>query len=362
MKFVLQFENLSFFVGRDENGHHIKTDDPVIACEWDSYNAARESEACKAFPHDRLTVMPAEGEDFSACLGEDEGSCVMDCGCVLYRSASYTDREVSITFCPLHEQAERFREVLGRLHDLCSELVEDPDRPDWPERKAMVDLLVNDSLPLFAPGERGKAPAAPVVPVAPPVAVKVEDRAIPADPEDKNEERSGWAASALDEFQSLTNCDDEDRLCDLLANLGHYADRNGLDLGAELRRAEFHYVDESGGEGVQFDFLPPVSAPVPDWHEVRKVLVLSTLHLRQESFELYTIPDRSLTSFELHPIRDGHVCKLPADDEDAPAGKYESDLLAVFDYARSVGLHDYELIIFDCDGPQVPALPVYPIE
>lgn len=161
MKFNLAFEASSFFVGRNESGEFIKTNDSDLIKEFDSFQAAQESPAHEFFAHDRLSVVVADdegGNHFSACLGEDESACSLDCGCILWRSASYTDREVSITFCPLHEQAEKVRSVLGRLHDLCSELVEDPDRPDWPERKAIVDLLVNESLPLFAEGERGKAP------------------------------------------------------------------------------------------------------------------------------------------------------------------------------------------------------------
>lgn len=148
------------------------------------------------------------------------------------------------------QKGRKALEVLGRLHDAVSDYLEAGMIEG--DTSALASFLVNESLPLFGEGERAKAPA-----VAAPAAA---DRPVPPDPEGQNEERAGWAASALDEFQSLTGADAEDSICDLLANLGHYADRNGYNLKAEVRRAAMHYTDETSGKGGQFDFLSPVPA------------------------------------------------------------------------------------------------------
>ena len=202
MKFNLAFKASTFFVGRNENGEFIKTDDSELIKEFDSFEAAEESPAHEFFKHDTLTVMPVEGSEFSACLGEDENSCVLGCGCVMYRSASYTDREVSITFCPLHEHAEKVRDVLGRLHDKVSDLIEETDFLDGMRQsdpagyKALVDLLVNESLPLFSEGERGKAT---VVPAADSVALAALRRVLPYVPGYAEKDTAGrpWLANAL---------------------------------------------------------------------------------------------------------------------------------------------------------------------
>lgn len=88
---------------------------------------------------------------------------------------------------------------------------------------------------------------------------------LPPDPEGKNEERADWAGAAISTFMSETRTDEGDALSDLLADLGHWADRNGARLSSidggpcsllsELRRAAFHYDEETGGKGQQFEFL-----------------------------------------------------------------------------------------------------------
>jgi hypothetical protein len=42
-----------------------------------------------------------------------------------------------------------------------------------------------------------------------------------------NEDRANWAQTSVDAFQNITNCDDEDAIGDLLANLCHLIARNG---------------------------------------------------------------------------------------------------------------------------------------
>ena len=71
---------------------------------------------------------------------------------------------------------------------------------------------------------------------------------LPPDPENQNDERAEWAASALRDFQRRTGTDDEDTLSDLLCDLMHWSDRNNCDFGAELSRARMHYEAETAAE------------------------------------------------------------------------------------------------------------------
>ena len=61
-----------------------------------------------------------------------------------------------------------------------------------------------------------------------------------ADPEGMNDDRAKWAQVALDAFQGETGTDDGDRLADLLCDLMHWANRNGMGFAYELQtgRAE----------------------------------------------------------------------------------------------------------------------------
>lgn len=72
-----------------------------------------------------------------------------------------------------------------------------------------------------------------------------EARALPPDPDGMNEERAEWADAAVSAFQAETRVDLEDALCDLLADLMHWSDRNGFDFDNELRRARDHYDEET---------------------------------------------------------------------------------------------------------------------
>lgn len=62
-----------------------------------------------------------------------------------------------------------------------------------------------------------------------------------------NTQRADWAGFAIAAFQSVTRTDDEDAVSDLLCNLMHYCDRNGLDFQAELSRAASNYEAEING-------------------------------------------------------------------------------------------------------------------
>lgn len=69
------------------------------------------------------------------------------------------------------------------------------------------------------------------------------------DPDQLNDARADWAQDAIDTFVSVTASDAEDVLAELLADLKHWADRNGTDFYAELLRAEMHYDAETSAEG-----------------------------------------------------------------------------------------------------------------
>ena len=68
---------------------------------------------------------------------------------------------------------------------------------------------------------------------------------LPPDPEEMNDKRADWAASAIDDFGQQTGTDLEDAVSDLLADLMHWCDRNGQDFEHELRRARQHYEAET---------------------------------------------------------------------------------------------------------------------
>lgn len=79
-----------------------------------------------------------------------------------------------------------------------------------------------------------------------------------------NDDRAAWAEVALLAFARRTgmlkeqdemgNIEGEDPflvLADLLADLGHWCDRNGVDFPSALTHAAGHYAAESDGQGPQ---------------------------------------------------------------------------------------------------------------
>jgi len=60
--------------------------------------------------------------------------------------------------------------------------------------------------------------------------------ALPPNPDKMNDERAGWAGSALDVFQFVTGTEDCDKVADLICNLRHWCDRNGQNFERELAR------------------------------------------------------------------------------------------------------------------------------
>lgn len=87
---------------------------------------------------------------------------------------------------------------------------------------------------------------------------------LPPDPEGRNHDRAAWAACAVQRFQRETGTDSADAVCDLLADLRHFCDREGFDFHHELERGQMHYEAETtqgettvGNTNVLEDFKCP---------------------------------------------------------------------------------------------------------
>lgn len=72
-----------------------------------------------------------------------------------------------------------------------------------------------------------------------------ELKALPPDPDNMNNDRAEWAASALRQFQCVTGTDYEDSLGDLLCDLMHWCDRNNFDFELAINRARGQYAAET---------------------------------------------------------------------------------------------------------------------
>jgi hypothetical protein len=75
-----------------------------------------------------------------------------------------------------------------------------------------------------------------------------------------NDERASWAEVGLVTFGQVTGMvrshlgDKEDAfllVADLLCDIAHWCDRNGVDLQSALRLATSHYIEETSGQGAQ---------------------------------------------------------------------------------------------------------------
>jgi len=95
--------------------------------------------------------------------------------------------------------------------------------------------------------------------------MKTKARALPPDPEQMNSRRAQWAAEAFEQFiqahgkpslpglgETLRREIREQNLSNLLANLAHMCDRDGIDLSGRLRLAAVHYWAATVGAGIQF--------------------------------------------------------------------------------------------------------------
>jgi hypothetical protein len=81
---------------------------------------------------------------------------------------------------------------------------------------------------------------------------------LPPDPDEMNYQRAGWANAALVAFanqtgQSVEELDDGTVMADLLTNLMHWCDRNGVNFTAQLDAAVRMYREETA---------PPAPVPV----------------------------------------------------------------------------------------------------
>ncbi|MCA8270381.1 hypothetical protein [Burkholderia vietnamiensis] len=69
---------------------------------------------------------------------------------------------------------------------------------------------------------------------------------LPPDPEGKNRERATFAREALEAFRRACRCDEEDAVKDLLCNLMHWCDRNGVEFAVAFDAALCAYREETG--------------------------------------------------------------------------------------------------------------------
>lgn len=74
---------------------------------------------------------------------------------------------------------------------------------------------------------------------------------LPPDPDGMNDQRAEWADQSIACFQDATNTEDENAICDLLANIMHRCDQRGDNFAEELRRALTHYDAETAMQGKQ---------------------------------------------------------------------------------------------------------------
>jgi hypothetical protein len=73
-----------------------------------------------------------------------------------------------------------------------------------------------------------------------------DKRELPPDPERMNDARAYWAGVALRAFRGETNCEADEAPGDLLADLMHWCDRNGMDFETLLDGARRNYREETG--------------------------------------------------------------------------------------------------------------------
>lgn len=66
--------------------------------------------------------------------------------------------------------------------------------------------------------------------------------------EPDNEQRAGWAQTAVDAFQAVCRTDDDSALGDLMANLLHLARAQGLDPERVIDTARMHFEAEEAEE------------------------------------------------------------------------------------------------------------------
>jgi hypothetical protein len=87
----------------------------------------------------------------------------------------------------------------------------------------------------------------------PPSSTSVDRRRVlPTDPEGDNDRRARDAGTALEGFGEVTSTDDQDAVADLVTNVMHWCDRNGVAFCSELKRAWRSYDEETECPGTFF--------------------------------------------------------------------------------------------------------------
>lgn len=86
---------------------------------------------------------------------------------------------------------------------------------------------------------------------------------LPPDPEGKNKDRADWANVALAAFgdetgQTIDGDGPQQMIADLLCDLAHFCDRNGLSFAVCLSSGRNHYEEETSRKGTQFPAAPEV--------------------------------------------------------------------------------------------------------
>lgn len=94
-------------------------------------------------------------------------------------------------------------------------------------------------------------------------------RELPADPDGENERRSDRAATALHPYLEENGTYDETALTDLLSDLMHWADRNGVTFTECLERAQMHYEAETTPEDDDDEIEPDV--PLLEQHQAHLI-------------------------------------------------------------------------------------------
>jgi len=79
------------------------------------------------------------------------------------------------------------------------------------------------------------------------------NKALPPDLENMNGERAEFAQVALDAFaeetnQKISGDDEQTILIDLIADFGHWCDRNDLDFSAIVSSAQAQYAEDTRAE------------------------------------------------------------------------------------------------------------------
>jgi hypothetical protein len=75
---------------------------------------------------------------------------------------------------------------------------------------------------------------------------------LPPDPDGMNANRAEWAAEALSRFQEVVNTDEDMALPDLLADLRHWCDRQGIEFDGANEHGRQHYLAEIGDPSSEF--------------------------------------------------------------------------------------------------------------